>query len=107
MTQLAINFEPPRPYIPVRHADDEQAAQLARCGKSIAPHVLAFFATKQPGDLFTMNSLTDFVKSQRPSGVVESAGRVMRDLKTKKKALNYELVSRHMSLYRVLAKEGA
>ena len=97
---------PHRPVVVMPLFDDQQAAELARVKAKLDPLVLAFFATKQPGDLFTMNSLTDFVKAQRSSGVVESAGRVMRDLR-KKKALNYELVSRSQSLYRVLAVEAA
>lgn len=94
-----------RPVVPMPLFDAEQPAQLARVGESIAPLVLAFFTTKQPGDLFTMNSLTDYVRARRSLGVVESAGRILRDLK-RKGELNYELVSRAQSLYRVLAVEG-
>lgn len=93
-----------RPVIAMPLFDTGQAEQLERVGESIAPLVLAFFATKQPGDLFTMNSLTDYVRARRSLGVVESAGRILRDLK-RKGELNYELVSRSQSLYRVLALE--
>lgn len=106
MQQQTINFEQPRPYIAVHFPDAEQAENLARVSKNIAPHVLAFFAARKPGDEFRMNDLADYVRGALPFVVVESAGRIMRDLRTAK-ALNYEVVSRARSLYRVLEMEAA
>ena len=95
-----------RPTIAMPLFDAEQPAQLARVKASIAPRVLAFFAAKQVGDEFHVNDLTRFVWQTFPRVAADSPRRVMAALKAEK-LLNYELVSRTDSLYRVAAKEAA
>ena len=97
---------PHRPTIALPLFDAEQPAQLARVKASIAPRVLAFFAAKQVGDEFHVNDLTRFVWEVFPSVAADSPRRVMAALKAEK-LLNYELVSRTDSLYRVAEMEAA
>lgn len=108
MQQQAINFEQQqhRPFVAMHFPDEEQAAQLERCKAKIDPLVLAFFATKQPGDEFHINDLTRAVWRTAPHVAADSPRRVMAALKDGGR-LNYELVSRARSLYRVAAMEAA
>lgn len=96
---------PHRPTVPMPLFDTEQAAQLERVRVAIDPLVLAFFATKRPGDEFHVNDLTRHVWRTAPHVAADSPRRVMAALKDAGK-LNYELVSRSQSLYRVAAMEG-
>lgn len=93
-----------RPLVAMPLFDDQQAAELARVSANIAPLVLAWFADRQPGDEFHINELTRFVWRTAPQIAADSPRRVMSELK-KAKQVNYELVSRSQSLYRVLAVE--
>jgi hypothetical protein len=95
-----------RPLVAMPLFDDQQASELARVKAKIDPLVLAFFATKQPGSQFHVNDLIRFVWDREPYATATSPDRVMRELK-KGKQLNYELVSRKKSLYRVLVVEAA
>lgn len=97
---------PHRPTIAMPPLDLEQLMQLARVKAGIAPRVLAFFAAKQVGDEFHVNDLTRFVWEVFPSVAADSPRRVMAALKAEK-LLNYELVSRTDSLYRVAEMEAA
>lgn len=95
-----------RPTVAMPLFDDQQAAQLARVRANIAPEVLAFFASRQSGDEFHVNDLTRWVWRTNPLVAADSPRRVMAELKASGQ-LNYELLSRSRSLYRVLAKEAA
>lgn len=95
---------PHRPTIAMPLFDAAQAEQLERVRVAIDPLVLAFFAARRPGDEFHVNDLTRHVWRTAPRVAADSPRRVMAALKDAKK-LNYELVSRSRSLYRVAAVE--
>lgn len=97
---------PHRPLIAMPLFDTEQATELRRVRVTIDPLVLAFFATKRPGDEFHVNDLTRHVWQTAPHVAADSPRRVMAALKDAGK-LNYELVSRSQSLYRVAAMKEA
>lgn len=95
-----------RPTIAMPLFDTAQAAQLARVRSNIAPLILAWFADQKPGDEFHINELTRYVWRFAPEIAADSPRRVMAALKADGK-LNYELVNRSQSLYRVAAMEAA
>ncbi len=78
----------------------EQTANLNRVSEKIRSIVRAFFADKAHGRQFTINELTRFV-SLRESVAPDSPGRIMRALR-REGSIDYEVVSRSKSLYRVV-----
>jgi hypothetical protein len=86
---------------------EEQAANLARVEASIAGHVLEFCrgllgksrALSQDAT-FHMDELTSWV-ARKGCAAPDSAGRILRLLR-QKGLVNYEVVSRSKSLYRVI-----
>ena len=78
-----------------------QTANLTRVSDNIAQYVLEFFRARQHGVEFHGPELTAYVHGKRP-GSLSSPDRVMRSLK-KSGELDYEVVSRSRSLYRVLS----
>ncbi len=91
-----------RPTVSMPLFDAQQSAELARVSSKLEPLVLAFFASKKSGDEFHINELTRFVWRINPLIAADSPRRVMRELKMDGK-LNYELISRSASLYKVAA----
>lgn len=89
-----------RPTIAMPLFDTEQPAQLERVKWRLDPLVLNFFAERRPGDQFHVNDLIRYVWRFDPFATATSPDRVMRELKSSGR-LNYELVSRSQSLYRV------
>ncbi len=89
-----------RPTIQIQHADLEQAEQLARVKSNIAPLIVEWFDSQVPGAEFHINELTRFVWQAAPQIAADSPRRIMAALKGDGK-VNYELVSRSLSLYRV------
>ena len=79
----------------------EQAKQLQRVKGSIGDVIVEFFKSRQPGELFYAADLQEFVAA-RASIAPASADRVMRDLR-QANVINYSLVSRSRSAYRVEA----
>ena len=103
---MQIETLPHRPHIATPLFDAAQAAQLERVRANIAPLILAWFEGQKPGDEFHINELTRFVWRTAPHVAADSPRRVMAALKDAGK-LNYELVSRSQSLYRVAAMKEA
>lgn len=82
-------------------ARDEQEKELARVSSGIAAHILDFFRVRGVGAEFRVSNLNDYVCMKTGGHVAPgSSDRVMRDLR-KRRLLDYELVSRSKSLYRV------
>ena len=80
-----------------------QTANLTRVKTSIGHHVAAFFANRHHGDEFHVEELTDYVKRQA-STAPGSPDRTMRQMRLAGE-LDYEVVSRSRSLYRVVRRE--
>ena len=95
-----------RPVIAMSLSDTEQPVQFERVRVAIEPLVLAWFEGQRPGDEFHINELTRYVWRTAPHIAADSPRRVMAALKADGK-LNYELVNRSQSLYRVAAMEAA
>jgi len=85
----------------VRHgARCEQDAQLQRVSSGIASHVLDFFKSRGVGSEFHASDLAAFVEERVGYVSPGSPDRILRDLR-KRRLLNYTVVSRSKSLYRV------
>ena len=80
-----------------------QVIQITRVKTSIGDHVAAFFANRNHGDEFHGEELTDYVKRQA-STAPGSPDRIMRQMR-RAGELDYEVVSRSQSLYRILRRE--
>jgi hypothetical protein len=91
--QPAFNFE----------ARAEQLANIERVGERIAAYVEEFCRERFESGAteFRMSELTEHVRS-RSLIAPDSAGRILRDLRTRK-VLDYEVVRRSESLYRLTA----
>lgn len=76
-------------------------AELRRVSEKIAELVIKFFNNREGGDQFTVNELTKYVMDKEPVAP-DSPARIMRLLR-RKGVINYEVVSRSRSLYRVVA----
>lgn len=81
----------------------EQQKQLARVSGSIGSVIVDFFHSQSIGATFFAADLHNYVL-ERSSTAPASADRVMRDLR-KQRVINYTLVSRSQSLYRVESTE--
>lgn len=79
----------------------EQAKQLQRVKGSIGDVIVEFFKSREVGELFYASDLHEFVAA-RASIAPASADRVMRSLRLDN-VINYSLVSRSKSAYRVEA----
>lgn len=81
-------------------SDEEQPAQLERVSVRIGKSVVAFCETRV-GQEFHADELRDYVLSQCAPIAPASPDRVLRDLR-KKGELDYEVVNRRQSKYRVI-----
>ena len=77
-----------------------QTENLARVSTAIRHHVVAFFSARQHGDEYHLRDLEKYVE-EKSGGSPESPGRVMRD-ERRAKRIDYEVVDRSKSLYRVV-----
>lgn len=81
----------------------EQQEQIARVSHRIQGSILAFFRTKAPGTEFYANDLRVHVAGDCGLVAPDSARRIAASMKPYQ--VNYELVNRSLSLFRVLAPE--
>lgn len=83
----------------------EQQDNIRRVSKKIRAHIIEFWRTRLGDDTdFHMEDLVSFVRAQIPNVAPDSASRILRDLKHKG-VLNYVVLSRSKSLYRLLPLE--
>ncbi len=97
MTQQSMDFNP------VQSLSDTHEASLRRVKSAIASTVRDFLLKVGAGAEFSMLALTEYVRD-RHSIAPDSAGRVLRDM-NQRGEIQYELVSRSKSLYRVLSAQ--
>lgn len=90
----------PRPHIAMPLFDAAQTEQLQRVKSNIAPLILAWFEGQKSGDEFYISEPTLYVWKTAPWVAPDSPRRVMAALKAEGK-VNYELIDRAQSLYRV------
>lgn len=85
----------------------EQQANLERVGQNIAGYVADFCRSRvrEGRAEFHMADLTTFVNA-RSTIAPDSAGRILRDLR-RRKVIDYEVVSRSRSLYRLKEVQSA
>lgn len=76
---------------------EEQRAELERVEDRIAPLVLEFTRTHR---VFRMDDLFDAVRLVAPHIAPDSPSRILRQLR-RKRIVNYEVVNRRQSLYRI------
>ena len=95
-----------RPLVAMPLFDEQQAVELARVKLNIAPLLLKWFEGKKPGDEFFISEPTQYVWRTAPQVAPDSPRRVLSELKDDGK-VNYKLVKRSESRYRVLAVEAA
>lgn len=101
VTQATLDFTATTGEIARHGARVEQEAQAERVSVAIGDYVAEFFAARNVGDEFYIRELTEFVTGKARGYVAPgSPDRVMRILR-KQRALNYEVVSRSKSLYRI------
>lgn len=89
MEQLSLNWQ----------QQAIQPRELSRCKAVIAPIIMDFVRALGVGARFHMTDLTRYVASQTTIAP-DSAGRILRDLR-QAKLLNYSVVDRRQSLYRI------
>jgi hypothetical protein len=80
--------------------DHLQPMELSRVTHKIGAAVLQFCRTVRVGNTFRMESLQRYVSSVVPETAPDSPSRILRELR-KKGELDYEVVKRSESLYRV------
>jgi hypothetical protein len=81
----------------------EQTEQLERVSSSIGEHVLGFLKQRlESNPVFHLADLLEFVLSRNPLIAPNSPYRIMRSLHVNEK-VNYELLDRRSSRYRVLS----
>jgi hypothetical protein len=85
-------------------ADEIQRAELARVSSRIAAAIIAF-CKGRVGAEFHADDLRSHVTACVGVAAPGSADRILRDLR-QRKALDYEVVSRSKSLYRVLSVQA-
>jgi len=92
---------PPRAATPIRVPKSDDPGARALVAGRVRGSVLDFFElrVRNAAPAFHMSELTEYVRSRVPTAP-DSAGRIMRHLRDEG-ALDYELVSRSKSLYRV------
>jgi hypothetical protein len=81
----------------------EQDVELARVAGKIGQSVMTFLEQRRPGGTFHAKDLHEFVG---PGVAPASADRILR-LMRQNGAVNYEIVNRRASLYRILELHGA
>lgn len=79
---------------------DGQREHLARVESNLALAIRQFFAAVGEGNEFHAEDLLEHIASQGITCAPDSPGRIMRVLRRERK-VNYTLVSRRASLYRV------
>ena len=87
--------------LPLRKPDSGQKEHLERVGHRIARHIRAFYRQRGIGAKFHMDDLRRHVQEEEPHTSPDSPSRIMRDMRTKG-SLDYVVVSRHHSLYKIL-----
>ena len=103
MTQAPLDFTATTGEIARHGARVEQAIELARATSAIGEYVAEFFRARPVGAEFHMRELTEFVTNKVRGYVAPgSPDRIMRLLR-KQGVLNYEVVSRSKSLYKITA----
>ena len=78
----------------------EQKENIARVSAKISPIIATFFHERGVGSEFHVDDLRRYVARRYAVVAPDSAGRIMRDMRTRH-WVDYEVVNRRASLYRI------